>query len=51
MELWGSVLSRPEPGLALLGFGKRDVPFDIDLPMPEIAALARRRYPWRRTAC
>jgi D-serine deaminase-like pyridoxal phosphate-dependent protein len=36
MELWGSVLSLPEPGLALLGFGKRDVPFDIDLPTPEI---------------
>ena len=36
MELWGSVLSRPEPGLALLGFGKRDVPFDIDLPIPEV---------------
>jgi len=30
------VLSRPEPGLALLGFGKRDVPFDIDLPVPEV---------------
>ena len=24
------------PALALLGFGKRDVPFDIDLPMPQI---------------
>jgi D-serine deaminase-like pyridoxal phosphate-dependent protein len=37
MELWGSVLSRPEPGLALLGFGKRDVPFDIDMPTPQVA--------------
>jgi D-serine deaminase-like pyridoxal phosphate-dependent protein len=36
MELWGSVLSRPERGLALMGFGKRDVPFDIDLPMPQV---------------
>jgi D-serine deaminase-like pyridoxal phosphate-dependent protein len=36
IELWGSVLSRPEPGLALLGFGKRDVPFDIDLPVPQV---------------
>ena len=36
LELWGSVLSRPEPGLALLGFGKRDVPFDIDLPTPQV---------------
>ncbi|MEO8423541.1 MAG: alanine racemase [Actinomycetota bacterium] len=36
LELWGSVLSRPEPGLALLGFGKRDVPFDIDMPIPQV---------------
>ena len=34
MEIWGSVLSRPEPELAILGFGRRDVPFDQDLPLP-----------------
>jgi D-serine deaminase-like pyridoxal phosphate-dependent protein len=28
------VLSCPEPGRALLGVGKRDVPFDLDLPVP-----------------
>jgi D-serine deaminase-like pyridoxal phosphate-dependent protein len=28
------VLSRPEPELALLLMGKRDVPYDIDLPSP-----------------
>ncbi len=28
------VLSCPEPGRALLGVGKRDVAFDIDLPIP-----------------
>lgn len=33
-EVWGVVLSMPEPGLALLGFGKRDVPYDMDLPTP-----------------
>jgi D-serine dehydratase len=33
-EVWGVVLSTPEPGLALLGFGKRDVPHDLDLPVP-----------------
>jgi D-serine deaminase-like pyridoxal phosphate-dependent protein len=33
-EAWGSVLSRPEPGLALLGLGRRDVPFDQGLPRP-----------------
>ncbi|HEV2217634.1 MAG TPA: alanine racemase [Candidatus Dormibacteraeota bacterium] len=34
-EAWGVVLSTPEPGLALLGFGKRDVPYDLDLPVPQ----------------
>ena len=36
MELWAYVLSRPETELALFGFGKRDVPFDIDLPTPVV---------------
>jgi D-serine deaminase-like pyridoxal phosphate-dependent protein len=35
-ELWAAVLSRPEPELALVGFGKRDAPFDADLPVPRI---------------
>jgi D-serine deaminase-like pyridoxal phosphate-dependent protein len=35
IEAWGVVLSRPEPGLAIIGFGKRDVPYDLDLPFPE----------------
>jgi len=34
IEVWGRVLSRPEPGLAFLDFGKRDVAHDIDLPLP-----------------
>jgi D-serine dehydratase len=34
LEVWGVVLSTPEPGLALVGFGKRDVPYDHDLPVP-----------------
>lgn len=34
LEAWAAVLSQPEPGLAILGMGKRDVPFDIDLPLP-----------------
>jgi D-serine deaminase-like pyridoxal phosphate-dependent protein len=37
LEVWGAVLSRPEPELAIVGFGKRDVPFDIDLPIPTLA--------------
>jgi D-serine deaminase-like pyridoxal phosphate-dependent protein len=36
LELWGAVLSRPEPGLAVLGFGKRDAPFDLGLPVPHV---------------
>ena len=34
LELWAQVLSRPEPGLALLGAGRRDVGFDKGLPVP-----------------
>jgi D-serine dehydratase len=40
IEVWGAVLSRPEPELAILGIGRRDVPFDQDLPVP--FALRRR---------
>jgi D-serine deaminase-like pyridoxal phosphate-dependent protein len=34
ITVWGQVLSAPEPGLVLLGVGRRDVSFDIDLPLP-----------------
>lgn len=34
LEVWGRVLSRPEPGLAFLDFGKRDVAHDLGLPVP-----------------
>jgi len=34
IEIWSAVLSRPEPGLALLSMGKRDVAHDADLPAP-----------------
>lgn len=34
LEIWGVVLSRPEPELAIVGFGKRDVPYDAGLPVP-----------------
>jgi D-serine deaminase-like pyridoxal phosphate-dependent protein len=32
-DLWASVLSCPEPGLAIAGFGKRDAPYDLGLPL------------------
>jgi D-serine deaminase-like pyridoxal phosphate-dependent protein len=34
LRAWAQVTSRPGPDLALLTAGKRDVPYDIDLPMP-----------------
>jgi D-serine deaminase-like pyridoxal phosphate-dependent protein len=34
LEVWAQVLSTPEPGLAILGAGKRDLAFDIGLPVP-----------------
>jgi D-serine dehydratase len=33
LELWASVQSTPEPGLAIATMGKRDVSHDIDLPL------------------
>jgi len=43
LEAWGVVLSRPEPGLAILGFGKRDVPHDLELPVPRVAKRAGKQ--------
>ncbi len=34
LELLACVQSQPEPGLALLSMGKRDVSYDLDLPQP-----------------
>ncbi|MEU4426842.1 alanine racemase [Actinoplanes sp. NPDC024001] len=34
LEIWAQVLSAPEPGLAIVGMGKRDTPFDEGLPIP-----------------
>ena len=34
LEVWGVVLSRPEPDLALLLMGKRDVAYDVEPPLP-----------------
>lgn len=36
LRLWAQVVSRPEPGLALLNAGKRDAPYDMDLPEPKV---------------
>jgi D-serine dehydratase len=34
LESWAVVLSRPEPDLVLLGAGKRDLAYDVEMPMP-----------------
>lgn len=33
LEVWASVVSCPEPGIALMACGKRDVPYDSELPV------------------
>lgn len=35
MHAWSRVVSQPEDALALLDAGRRDVPFDLDLPVPQ----------------
>jgi D-serine dehydratase len=34
LTLWGSVVSAPERGRVIVGIGKRDAPYDVELPMP-----------------
>ncbi|NJC72935.1 hypothetical protein HC031_24925 [Planosporangium thailandense] len=33
LELWAAIVSTPEAGLALAAFGKRDAPYDTQLPV------------------
>jgi D-serine dehydratase len=35
LELWAYVQSTPEPGLAIATLGKRDVSFDVHMPLPQ----------------
>jgi D-serine dehydratase len=37
LELWAFVQSRPDPGVAILTFGKRDCSYDLELPIPLFA--------------
>lgn len=56
LEVWTVVQSRPEPHLAILNAGKRDVSFDVGLPTPQRHAPAGSRdiqacpSDWRITA-
>ena len=40
LEVWTLVQSVPEPGLAFLSCGRRDISYDIELPMPQRLARA-----------
>ncbi|WP_088285841.1 alanine racemase [Ideonella sp. A 288] len=45
MEVWATVQSMPEPGLALLTAGRRDISFDMGLPMPVAWCPRGQRVP------
>jgi D-serine dehydratase len=45
LEVLACVQSQPEPGLALLSMGKRDVSYDLDLPLPVWRADGRGGAP------
>ncbi|MFI6828703.1 amino acid deaminase [Kribbella sp. NPDC050241] len=36
MHTWVRITSQPEPGLAIFDAGKRDLPFDQDMPEPQL---------------
>ncbi|MEV4440030.1 amino acid deaminase [Streptomyces sp. NPDC049577] len=44
-RLWAQVVSRPEPGRAYLNAGKRDVPYDLGLPEPQVVRPMRGGEP------
>ena len=48
LEVWATVQSCPEPGLAILAVGRRDLSFDIEMPIPFAARRARRDGAARR---
>ena len=56
LEVWALVQSCPEPGLALLNAGRRDLSFDMGLPVPIARAPRGQSVPsavpasWRITA-
>lgn len=44
LEVWAMVQSTPEPGLALLTAGRRDLSFDIEMPHPLALVRDGRRH-------
>ncbi|MFZ4652322.1 MAG: alanine racemase [Rubrivivax sp.] len=55
LEVWATVQSMPEPGLAFLTAGRRDVSYDIEMPIPVRVCARGERVPrpapagWRIT--
>ena len=56
LEVWASVQSRPEPGLAIVAAGRRDVSYDLEMPIPFARAALHEHTPqsipasWRITS-
>jgi D-serine dehydratase len=44
LELWAFVQSCPDPGVAIITFGKRDCSYDLDLPIPLFALPSTRPF-------
>ncbi|HEY1723073.1 MAG TPA: alanine racemase [Magnetospirillaceae bacterium] len=47
LEVWAYVQSRPEPGKAILTVGRRDISFDVHLPVPQLWARPGANKPQR----
>lgn len=48
LEVWARVQSVPTAGLAIVGCGRRDVPYDVDMPVVlKLSRAGRERHPAR----
>jgi len=45
LEVWALVQSIPEPGLAIVGAGKRDLSYDLEMPIPARWCPCGQRVP------
>lgn len=50
LTVWAYVYSVPEPGLVIIGLGKRDAAFDAGLPTPELHYRPGQKAPTNITA-
>lgn len=50
LQLWAYVQSVPEPGMAIIGLGKRDAAFDAGLPVPQWFARPGQQAPQKAPA-